>query len=473
MSHATLFCCVLVVILLRSATAEEQPAKRWLAGDNHVHSQYSVIADWSVDPPALPVGSHGTNPIPLNAQMASEYGLAWMVSTDHGARFHAKMNLEQAYPELQQAREAYPDLVQFFGFELNSPGADHSSVIVPRTNDEAERVYQLESRFDRVGAGRDDPGANTTERMIEALIEMQDFERLPIVIANHPSRRALNGSKFGLSTPSALRSWNNAAPEIVVGMAGSPGRQAATLDSNGDLIVDKFRSNYQGQPTFGGFDIMTAELGGFWDSMLGEGRHWWITANSDSHSNWRVGGVDFWPGEFSKTYVFAEKNHDDILASLRSGRMFVTTGDLISELYVTVTTGARESANIGDTLNAHAGETATITIRLRDPAGENHNGDSPTINRVDLMVGDISGAQDDLDYHANPSTRVLRRFTVRDWSREGEILTMTQQFPVHGHFYIRVRGTNSDEHEPLPDTAGEDPWSGLWFYSNPVFVNVE
>jgi len=25
----------------------------------------------------------------------------------------------------------------------------------------------------------------------------------------------------------------------------------------------------------GGFDQMTARLGGFWDSMLGEGRRWW------------------------------------------------------------------------------------------------------------------------------------------------------------------------------------------------------
>ena len=36
----------------------------------------------------------------------------------------------------------------------------------------------------------------------------------------------------------------------------------------------------------GGFDQMTARLGGFWDSMLGEGRRWWVTANSDSHVNW-------------------------------------------------------------------------------------------------------------------------------------------------------------------------------------------
>jgi hypothetical protein len=463
----------LSVSVVTSIGAQDQPGKSWLAGDHHVHSQYSVIANRSFNPPLLPLGTDGINPIPLNAQMASEYGLSWMVTTDHGARYHAKLNLEQAYPELLQARAAFPDLVQFFGFEINSPGADHASVIVPRTSDEAERVYQLESGFDRVGASRDDKVANTTARMIEALTEMQSFDQLPVVIANHPSRRALHGAKFGLSSPSVLRSWNDAAPDIAIGMVGSPGRQAATIDPDGLPVADRFRSNYTGQPTFGGFDILTAELGGFWDSMLGEGRHWWVTANSDSHSNWRVGGLDFWPGEFSKTWVYAERNHEDILASLRNGKMFVATGDLVSELDVTVTSAAGETAGIGGTLNASAGETASVTIRLRDPSGENNHGDKPVVRRVDLIVGDISLVRDDADRASNPSTRVLRRFGELDWSREGEVLTMTQQLPVHGNFYIRVRGTNSDEDEPLPDTRGENPWGSLWFYSNPVFVHTQ
>ncbi|MFD1050973.1 hypothetical protein ACFQ1S_38320, partial [Kibdelosporangium lantanae] len=34
----------------------------------------------------------------------------------------------------------------------------------------------------------------------------------------------------------------------------------------------------------GGFDWMTATVGGLWDSLLAEGKPWWITANSDSHN---------------------------------------------------------------------------------------------------------------------------------------------------------------------------------------------
>ncbi len=84
--------------------------------------------------------------------------------------------------------------------------------------------------------------------------------------------------------------------------------------------------------TYGGFDWMTATLGGLWDSLLGDGRRWWITANSDSHSyfndlqdvdrqNYNTLGYvteadryfsrptygDFRPGEYSRTYVIADE----------------------------------------------------------------------------------------------------------------------------------------------------------------------
>ena len=35
-----------------------------------------------------------------------------------------------------------------------------------------------------------------------------------------------------------------------------------------------------------------------------------------------------------------------------------------------------------------------------------------------------------------------------------------------------MRGTNGSELEPEPDPRGEDPWSDLWFYSNPIFLDA-
>ena len=42
--------------------------------------------------------------------------------------------------------------------------------------------------------------------------------------------------------------------------------------------------------------------------------------------------------------------------------------------------------------------------------------------------------------------------------------------PVAGDEYLRLRGTNTEDAEPAPDAEGEDAWTDLWFYSNPVFL---
>jgi hypothetical protein len=39
--------------------------------------------------------------------------------------------------------------------------------------------------------------------------------------------------------------------------------------------------------------------------------------------------------------------------------------------------------------------------------------------------------------------------------------------------YFRLRGTNTDELEPAEDQPGENPWADLWFYANPVFVDIK
>ena len=115
---------------------------------------------------------------------------------------------------------------------------------------------------------------------------------------------------------------------------------------------------------------MTAVVGGFWDSMLGEGRRWWITANSDSHTHWSDGGADFWPGEYSKTYVFALKTPDSIFAALRAGRIFVVTGDLISSLEFRASTGNR-TAQIGQSLSVQKGDDVKILMKIVEPSVAN------------------------------------------------------------------------------------------------------
>lgn len=226
----------------------------------------------------------------------------------------------------------------------------------------------------------------------------------------------------------------------------------------------------------GGFDPMTARLGGLWDAFLGEGRRWWVTATSDSHLNWRDGGNDFWPGEYAKTYVLARRDPGDIVDGLRHGRIFVTTGDLVSAVDLRVKrAGSRGPvSNAGGTLLVKPGQTVTVEIAVRDPAGRNTAGRSPEVSRIDLIAGSVRQPGADRSLDRNPTTRVVHRFSSKDWARRGELLTMRHTFAnVREAFYLRLRGTGGTELEPASDSPGEDPWNDLWFYSNPVFVTLD
>jgi hypothetical protein len=455
---------------------------RWLAGDHHIHSRFSTGYDGKTTPPTPVVGADASYPIPMNAVMARRFGLSWMVSTDHGGPNHSKVNHDHAYPELLESRLAVPDLVQFFGMELNSPGADHSSIIVPAGADEPGRLRAIETMFDSNEAFPRDPARNVEPRMIDALKALNAQTPKPVVVAHHPSRSASALGTYGLTTPSELRNWNDAAPEVAIGMEGSPGHQASAqmrvrfAPSVYDQYLGKTRPRgaYGQYPTMGGYDQMTARLGGFWDSMLGEGRRWWITANSDSHVHWTDGGIDFWPGEYSKTYVKAAKDHASILSGLRAGQVFVTTGDLISELDVTATVaGTRGAAMTGGNLAVAKGRDVKVTIRFLDPVGRNANGDDPKVARVDLIMGSVTGRAADRSADTNPTTRVEARFPESAWRRDGAYAIIEHVVKrVASDTYVRVRGTNTAELEPTPDTEGESPWRDLWFYSNPVFLTV-
>ena len=484
----------------------QAPGPRWLPGDSHIHSHWSPGYDRKVDPPAPIPGGDARYSTPLNASMARRFGLDWMVTTDHGGPNHSKLNLTQAYPELQQSRVLVPDVVQFYGMEINLPGMDHHTLIIPRSDDEANMLFGIESRFDANEAWPDDPARDTEAARLAALEYMRALPRLPLLFANHPSRSATGIGSYGRDEPWEFRQNNDAAPDVYRGMEGAPGHQAGTLARDGtprrspEGAPAGARGGY-GNPearTMGGFDQMTAIVGGLWDALLGEGRRFWIVATSDSHAHYDDpgrSGSDFWPGEFQKTYVRAFKTHDAILDSLRAGRIFVAAGDLISELDVEAAAG-RQRAGVGDTLQAAPGDRVEVTIRFRDPDAPNHRGDRPAVARVDLIVGEVHGrsagrlpcggkpsavadatadkAGVPCNADRNETTRVHARFDARAWSRQGEHYRIKTTLPrVTTGLYIRVRGTSGADLEPPMDPPGENPWSDLWFYSNPIFVAVQ
>jgi hypothetical protein len=461
-----------------SINGGEQSEDRWLAGDHHVHSRFSVGWNQETDPPSPILAGDAIYPIPMNTLMARSYGLDWMVSTDHGGPNHSRINRDHAYPELLEARKTVPDVVLFYGMEFDTPGADHSSIIVPFSNAEADHLYTIESSFNKREPWPADTSWDTEARMLEALTAMSRLSPPPVLIAHHPSRSATDLATYGTTTPAELRAWNNLAPNIAVGMEGSPGHQAAALRQRPLTTAaendnsDAARGGYGRYPTMGGYDQMTAQLGGFWDSMLAEGRHWWITANSDSHRHWRDGGSDFWPGEYSKTYILAQKDHHSILESFRQGRIFVTTGDLISQLWLNAS-NQNTTTDIGGTLRVNRNSDVTVDINFCQPTEANAIGDRPLVNRVDLIIGEVTGKFADLSTAATPGTRVAERFYRDDWREDGGCYAMSYTLDaVASPLYLRVRGTNTEELEPELDPRGENPWQDLWFYSNPIFVEI-
>jgi hypothetical protein len=464
---------VAAVLVLAPAPASSQIHERsWLAGDHHVHSRRSEDYNEATNPPTPIAGTDAEYPILLNALRAREYGLSWMVSTDHGGPFHSTYNLEETYPEIVQARAEVPEVLLFYGMEFDTPGANHTSLIIPKVPDEDSLLYEIESRFAEDDAWPEEDVRSTEQHMLDALAWMQARPVKPLTFTNHPSRSADGLGVWGANEPHEFRAWNDIAPEVAVGMEGAPGHQGR-LKRDGSPRTDGDRGNYGNYPTHGGVDQVTAVVGGMWDALLGEGRRWWITATSDSHRNWREGGGDFWPGEYSKTWVRAARTHEDVMDGLRRGRSFITFGDLITEMELRVDVEGGGSAGLGGStrLPAH-GSDVTITVRVRDPEAPNQRGHRVAPARIDLIVGEIHGPAADRSSDRNPTTRVVRRFIETDWTRKGEILTMAHVLEdVTSPIYVRIRGTaDAAQLEPDPDPIGEDPWQDLWFYSNPVFV---
>ncbi|MDQ0717532.1 hypothetical protein QFZ55_006984 [Streptomyces luteogriseus] len=103
---------------------------------------------------------------------------------------------------------------------------------------------------------------------------------------------------------------------------------------------------------------------------------------------------------------------------------------------------------------------------------------------MDVVRGAVRGPLTDRDTWKAPDTRVVESKDVS--GRKG---TYTLRIPLAAgeeSFYVRLRGSDGnrngpgclgasvDPRGPVPHAPGDgDPWVDTWFYSNPVFVDVE
>ncbi|TMR89188.1 histidinol-phosphatase [Nonomuraea basaltis] len=478
----------------------------WLAGDHHIHTQYS---------------SDGIYRVIDQVRHGNAYGLGWLVITDHGGATHAKIGVDKVNPDIVAAREAVKDTLVFQGLEWNIPAAEHGTVFVAPGRNEVATLKEFENSFDGSVKGA---GANTPQNEALAIAGLNFLadavrrRRIPdaLFLANHPSRK-------GLDSPHEVRGWRDAQPSIAVGMEGAPGHQAAGIakphgpgGGRGYYDSNPGADSFPGYPaesykTFGGFDWMTATVGGLWDSLLAEGKPWWITANSDAHwvhgdtsdrgpnSDFNAKGRyedpvytgvprftsgDFWPGYYSRTHVGSQGfSYQAVMDGLRAGRVWVDHGGLISGLVVRARaagTGQR-GVTLGDTLHVRQGARVELAIEITLAERPNWAQVVPTLARVDVVQGDVTGPAADKDAFTTPSTKVVQSYEVN--KNTGTVTFTYQLGAIDRPVYVRLRGTDGrrsapgllgaavDPHGPQIDVYGDaDPWNDLWFYSNPIWV---
>ena len=246
-----------------------------------------------------------------------------------------------------------------------------------------------------------------------------------------------------------LRNFNNAGPNIAFGFETQPGHGASNnrgeyqvrRNNIGGVLVDSV-----GGTTYGGTGVYGAQVGGVWDSMLGEGRNFWFFASSDWHNRGIFGPddrrstQDFYPGEYQRDYVMVRNGTDKlrpqaIVDGLRTGNSFTSSGQLIDRLaFIACASyagpGARSNASVealavaaatantdidktgcatmGEKLVVRPGAEIVISIVVRDPEGTNYSPytflnpslvqvgisqpiNVPVLDHIDLIRGMVSG----------------------------------------------------------------------------------
>lgn len=498
-----------------TAAAEEQTHQgteryprdgfRWLAGDHHIHTQFSPDGLYRVED---------------QVRHASAFGLGWMVITDHGTVQHAKIGVEKVNPDIAAARRRHPDMLVFQGLEWNIPAAEHGTVFVHPGKNEVAVLKAFENGFDGgVRGATDNTPANEALAVqgLQFLRGAVNRERVKdaLMLANHPARQ-------GIDSPHEVRAWRDGAKGIAVGWEGAPGHQAAGIPAaaGGPGSSRGYYGNapradrsFPGYPlesyrSWGGFDFYTATVGGLWDSLLAEGKPWWISANSDSHTNFldtvergpgsdfttngyyedpvysgkpNTSAGDFHPGFYSRTHVGVRKaGYAAVMSALRAGNVWVDHGQLVESVDVQVRAGGAV-VGLGGILTAKRGSRIELRVRIVAATRANWAGFVPALRKVDLIVGAVTGPAADRDTMYAPETRVRR-----SWDVSGKpVVEIAQSLGVVDDrgLYLRLRGSDGnrtapgyrgaavDPAGPAMDVQGDaDPWKDLWFYTNPVFV---
>lgn len=366
---------------------------------------------------------HGAYPLLAVVERARQNGCQAIAITDH-----ADGKLRAATPEyfaqIREARQRFSDMVVIAGVEWNVPpyaGREHATLLVAERDEEL--LAEFKRRFDDYG--RDD-GEVLDAEAAQRWLAAQATAR-PVILLNHPSRKRERGESI---RDDFLR-WRRAGDSLI-GFSGAPGhqRQVPLGAYAGPLqLIDRW-------------DPAAAIVGGAWDQLLADGfLVWGAIAPSDFHSD---RGGDFWPGEFSETWVYAaERSVDGILDALRAGSFFACHGGIARQVELLVDSdGLDRPARPGEIIEVDGG-TIDVRLQLRVPDQDLQG----TANRIDQI--ELVGIQ-------GQTARVL---ATTPWGG-GQRVELLKNFVVpDGGLVVRARGRR---------VVSDGP--DLMFYTNPVQV---
>ena len=328
-----------------------------------------------------------------------------------------------------------------------------------------------------------------------------------------------------------FRAWQDAGPDVAVGFEGAPGHQ--TSGDRGFSRGSLGGGTYGGTGFFvaklgNAWDALSAEGRKFFNFASSDYHNHWSVGGSDFWPG---------EYQKNYTYIDtdAEDREQAVFDGVRSGNSWNVQGDLIDALEFTAKSKSQK-AMMGETLTVKAGDPVQIKIKVHDPAGANHcpfDMDNPSLaqvgifqplsmpvlDHVDLIAGSITGsvaksAEDVVATDYGTDTKVIATFTRRGGVDKDGYMTYVSNFKPDRSMFIRLRGTNlpagvpheTDEAgNPLADSEASDniyavmnpadleaklfegvnittnskldevaeAYADLWFYSNPIYIEVE
>ena len=393
---------------------------------------------------------------------------------------------DYVYPDIKMTRENYPDKTVINGLEQNVPGHEHCSTAIYQYDDSegVTAISEFEFRFDR---SDDDTSRVGEDSILEGFGQLsKNNDDKDDAIMGVKWMQALKDQGIGDAwvVPAHVerawsyliedfRNWMDAGKDVAIGFEGAPGHQ-----TSGDR---GFSRGSLGGGTFGGTGFYVSTVGGLWDGLLAEGRHFYNFASSDYHNHWSTGGSDFWPGEYQKNYTYIDTDAEDKVQAVfdgnRSGNAYNVQGDLIDELEFTAQ-NKHDKAMMGETLVVKKGDLVKIKIKVHDPVEANNcplDMDNPSLTQVgisqplsnpvldhiDLIAATVTGnvpmtnADDIVATDYQTDAEVIATFKRHGGIDKDSYMTYVTKLEVTDDMYVRLRGTNMPAGVPFEtDEAG-------------------